>query len=123
MEKILLAEDNKCLRDLFEDIINESFPDYEVESFSEGVSLAKRLQGDVNDVKLVVTDNTMPGIYGSEIISLYAQKPKFKDIPFILCSGDISIRNQSCEDGAFDFITKPVGMEEYVNILSKALNQ
>ena len=122
MEKILLAEDDENLRKLFEELIHDSFPDYLIESFVDGNSLVERLEREVMDVRLVVTDNKMPGIFGSKIIKQYAKTPKFKDIPFVLCSGDELIRDQSIEEGAFEFILKPISIIEYNRILSDALS-
>ncbi len=123
MEKILLAEDDERLRNLFEKIIQDTFPDYGVESFSDGDSLNKRLKEDVEDVRLIVTDNQMPGMIGSEIIRQYAREPRFERISFVLLyGGNEEIGKRAIENGAFDFIIKPLGMEKYSEVLGKALN-
>ena len=123
MEKILLADDESINRDIFEAIIKCNFSDYEVQAFPDGASLVRRLEEDASDVRLVVTDNSMPKITGSEIIEKYARAPKFKKIPFMLCyGGDEEIGKKAVEDGAFGVITKPFGMKEYVSSLNKALD-
>ncbi|MCK4647383.1 response regulator, partial [Candidatus Pacearchaeota archaeon] len=118
-----LADDESSNRNLFEAILKSSFLNYEVQAFAEGASLVRRLEEDVSDIRLVVTDNFMPRVTGSEIIEKYARASKFKEIPFILCyGGDEEIGKKAVEDGAFGFIVKPMNLEEYVGVLRDALD-
>ena len=107
-KKILFAEDEKLLRDIFSRIVQKEFPNYEFESFSDGTSLESKLNNGIENVVLVLTDNIIPGISGSEIIKKYASRPEFKRIPFVLCyGGDESIGEKAVEDGAFCYVLKP----------------
>ena len=117
-KKILLADDTEILRD-FQRTILKKFPGYEIEEFEDGSSLKSRLEGKVEDVSLVVTDNEMPGVNGSEIISEYAKKSKF---PFVLVyGGGEEIGEQAIKNGAFRYLMKPFEMGQYVELIREAL--
>ena len=83
-DKILYADDKESLRDFLGTLLEMSFPELDREAFKDGSSLEKRLNESLEGVRLVITDNDMPGIKGSEIIIAYAEKPEFKNISFIL---------------------------------------
>lgn len=121
--KILIADDNEDIRNLTSLILQSDFPQFEVESFEDGTSLENRLNGNTDDVKLVIIDNEMPGIYGSEIIKRYATRLRFKNIPFIFYyGGEEKIGKKALEDGAFDYILKTGDPEKYTGAIKRALN-
>ena len=78
---ILYAEDNDSIRSACERMIRAILPDFVPQIFEDGTSLEERLKEDVSDVRLVITDDTMPGISGSDIIRGYAKKEGFEQIP------------------------------------------
>ncbi len=122
-EKILIADDEEQLRVIESMIFGDAFPQFEVESFSDGTSLEKRLTEDIGNVRLVVTDNNMPGITGSEIIEKYAKRPEYAGLKFILAyAGDDKIGKRAVENGAFSFIQKPADLDTYLDVARKALN-
>jgi len=117
---ILYAEDREGVRIPTEGFFNAGFPDYNLEVFEDGTSLKNRLEQDLEGVKLIFTDNEMPGIYGGEIINQYSKK---LNIPFILGFGDIeSIGREAVENGAFDYILKPFLFKEFCDLIQKALD-
>lgn len=121
METILLAEDEKIQRELFGEILQENFPHYVIESFDNGGSLVNRLlNGDINEIKAVITDNTMPGYSGIEIIKKFASSPEYSHTPFILCSAT-SIKQLALECGAYGFVEKPFKIEDYLKTVANAL--
>ena len=120
--KILYAEDNDSIRNLTIESL-EKFEDYNIESFLDGTSLKNRLEKDISDVALVITDNQMPGYDGFSIIQDYARKEKFEKIPFILCyGGHESIGKMAVVNGAFSYIQKPFTFLQFIKSLQEALN-
>lgn len=107
MEKqksILLAEDDECIRHLFYEFMKISFPEYEIETFEDGTSLQGRLEKNIENVKVVITDNQMPGITGSEIIKDYAKK-----VPMVLVYGGKEyIGEEAIKNGAVGYLLKPI---------------
>lgn len=124
MKQILIADDDESLRTINRMIVKRDFPDYEIEEFKDGTLLAGRLEQDVSNVCLVLTDNSMPGVNGSEIIKKYAKTSRFSKIPMILAYGDgESIGKKAIEDGAFDYILKPFRSLEFTALLKKAFDK
>ena len=124
MEKIILfADDDKNVRETMLMFLDMRFPSYGVESFKEGTSLEKRLkQGSLENVCMVITDNQMPGIEGSEIIRIYASK--FPEIPFILYyGGDEEIGEEAVRNRACAYVLKPIKLKEFYRIISDALSE
>jgi len=121
--KILVADDDGAMRRLNLRCLKMGFPRYETEEFEDGKSLVSKLEGDVSGVALVLTDNEMPGINGSEIIKNYASREGFKQIPFILVyGGDETIGKQVVRDGAFGYLIKPYDFKNYNELIAEALN-
>jgi len=105
------------------EILKQRFGQFKFESFSDGTSLEKRLNEGVGNVRLVITDNEMPGSSGSQLIRKYAAQPEFSGVKFILCyGGDNKIGERALEEGAYAFIKKPYSVDVYVNVLEKALD-
>ncbi|OGJ12735.1 hypothetical protein A3K62_00590 [Candidatus Pacearchaeota archaeon RBG_16_35_8] len=122
-DRIIVAEDDDAMLDLSLEILKQRFGQFKFESFSDGTSLEKRLNEGVGNVRLVITDNEMPGSSGSQLIRKYAAQPEFSGIKFILCyGGDNKIGERALEEGAYAFIKKPYSVDVYVNVLEKALD-
>lgn len=117
--KILYAEDNELLRDMYTEIMGNEFPSHKLEIFETGDSLDKRLQGNLRNVSAVVTDNEMPGINGLEIIEKYASK---SGIPFILFYGGnelIGLRARECGAGS---VIKSPDIYRIIDVMKKRIN-
>ena len=124
MEKIILFEDDdKNVRETMLMFLDMRFPSYGVESFKEGTSLEERLkQGSLENVCMVITDNQMPGIEGSEIIRIYASK--FPEIPFILYyGGDEEIGEEAVRNRACAYVLKPIALKKFYPIIRDALSK
>jgi len=123
-DKILYADDQDGLRTFYKAVFDSYLPEFETEPFADGSSLERRLEKSLEGVKVIFTDNEMPGIKGSEIIKTHARRGKFKDIKFILYyGGDQSIgENLVKNHGAFAYLQKPAKPEDIVEIIKKALN-
>jgi len=65
---------------------------------------------------LVLLDYMMPGLNGIEFLKRFRQMPGFEDIPVAMITADTetSVRYQSLEAGATDFLTKPVDKTELI---------
>ena len=125
---ILYADDDFGTRDIVKKLIEFDFPAYITEFFGDGSSLEERLMKGTENVKLVVTDNEMPGITGlgitgSAIIRKYSKEPGFENIQFVLCyAGNKSLGASLVRDGyAFSFLSKPFGIDDFTKTLEDAL--
>lgn len=121
--KILVADDEKFMRRLMGQILEQEFSEFEIEFFEDGSSLESRLNNGVENVRMAVIDHEMPGVHGSELIRRYASKPELRKTPFILLyGGDESIGEQAVKDGAFAYLLKPSGIKLMPETIRAALN-
>ncbi|GLJ32444.1 hypothetical protein SUGI_0652820 [Cryptomeria japonica] len=65
-------------------------------------------------VDMIITDYSMPGMTGYELLKKIKESPKLKDIPVIIMSSEnVPSRISRCVDeGAEDFILKPVQLSD-----------
>ena len=117
--KILYIEDNDSQRISFAKILRKN--GYKVAVASSGAKGLEKINKSPYDVLLC--DLNMPGIDGIQVV-----KKLKKDNPRLICivtsaHGSIKSALKALEHGAYDFITKPLHIEEFNSSLKKALEQ
>jgi len=115
-ENILLIEDEKIMRVTLEDALRGA--GYEVMSFEAGEPALRASKNSSFDV--VVTDVRLPDIDGFDIVR---EITGTKDVPVIVMTayGTIKDAVEAMKLGAFDYITKPFSLDEFLLLLSRAL--
>lgn len=126
---ILIADDEKSIRDITKAYIERDFPDYDPEVFENGNQLENRIkkilvEGKTNERVIIADNNMSPGARGSKLIELYAEPLLAKYIiPMILqYAGDESIGQKAIQNGAFDYLIKPFTQDEFVKIVKYSLD-
>lgn len=116
-KRILVADDDKALRNLLYDILTTW--GHEVEIAEDGFEALAKLELDID---LLVTDAMMPGLDGFEVVRQARASEKFADLPIIMVTGLTSRedRIRAAEVGANDFISKPLDFTE-LNLRTKSL--
>lgn len=106
MPKILLVDDDETIRDTLYELLSQ---DYFCQTAETAEKAFARLEADEYDV--VLTDISMPGLSGLELLGHVRQK--FPDTPVIIISGigDQEHAQGLSRLGAFDFLLKPFGLE------------
>lgn len=102
--KIIYIDDEEMLRENIGDYLEDSgFTVIKAEDGERGLELIEGIKPDV-----VLLDLHMPGISGIEVLSIV--KAKYPEIAVIIVSGagEISYAIKALQNGAWDFITKPV---------------
>jgi DNA-binding NtrC family response regulator len=91
---------------------------FQVVTAESGAGALKRV-GE-NDFHVLVLDVKMPGIDGLELMGQI--KAKHPDLPVILLTGHGSVADaeRGMEEGAFDYLMKPIDIEELVEKISSA---
>lgn len=114
---IMVVDDEPNIRRILE--VSLAKVGYEVVvagSGEEALGMATTVQPD-----LVLTDVTMPGISGHELmLQLKANNP---DLPVVLMTayGSIPQAVQAMRDGAFEYVGKPFDLESLKKVLANAL--
>ncbi|MDD2869964.1 sigma-54 dependent transcriptional regulator [Neomegalonema sp.] len=91
---------------------------FRAEGFSDGAEALKGLTADYPGV--ILTDVRMPGLDGLELFRRVQAIDE--DLPVILMTGhgDIAMAVEAIRAGAWDFLTKPVGLDQLAAALRRA---
>ena len=118
-EKILVVDDEKNVRVLFERVLAKE--GYEVECAASGTEAIDKLAK--NSFDLVVTDLKMNGMDGLDLIK--RGKSTHQHLPFILISGYGTAQTavSAAQEGADVYLMKPIDMAALKTAVKKALRK
>lgn len=120
-EKILFVDDEEMLTTLWNQILREK--GYQVTTMTNSVEALKLFTANPDFFDLVVTDQTMPGLTGEEMIKgIFAIRP---DIPIILCTGYSSKISKTGSEalGIAGFCMKPHDQNEMLPLIRTILDK
>jgi len=114
--RILVVDDEAYVRGMLATLLDEQYQCETAESAEQALE-----QLTARDYQLVLSDITMPGRNGLELLSEIAMKKP--DTAVVMISGTQSIENavEALRRGAFDYITKPFALEEVEMTVERAL--
>ncbi|MCA9998485.1 MAG: response regulator [Anaerolineales bacterium] len=121
MSKILIAEDDRDIRELI--LLTLKFHGFEVVSAEDGETAVKLAPTDNFD--LILMDVRMPKMTGYEACRKIKAQNKTKDIPVIFLSakGQEAEIETGYEVGAADYILKPFAPQALVDTITHVLNR
>ena len=117
--RILIADDEEAARRSLGQILAED--GYEVTLAANGEE-AMRLVAEESP-EVLVTDLRMPGIDGHELLARVRQG--FPDVSVVIMTAHGTIRSavQALREGAEDYLTKPIDVEELEHLLERILKR
>ena len=117
--KILIAEDEKTQRDLLEGFLKRE--GFFVEAVANGREALQKLEGDLFDIVLV--DYKMPELDGLQ--TLREIRRLYPDISVVMITayGTVETAVASMKEGALDYLTKPIDLEELLLIFQKVMER
>jgi len=115
--KILVADDEMKIREYFSDVLRHE--DFDVDTAQNGEIAIELIDKDIYDIALI--DLNMPKVDGMSVLK-YINENSYGTIGIIL-TGYATIRNavEAMKSGAFDYLAKPVKMEEVLMVIKRAL--
>jgi DNA-binding response OmpR family regulator len=121
MKTILLVDDDEFLRELYGRALRKKgYYVIEADSGVEGFEKALK-----NLPDLILTDICMPGGDGATFLRNIRDEPELKSRQVVVMSGmpDLLVPPTGTEDGADDFLTKPVSLKDLVSCVQARLIQ
>jgi two-component system NtrC family response regulator len=117
--KILIAEDEKTQRDLLEGFLKKE--GFSVEAVANGREALQKIEKDYFDVVLV--DYKMPELDG--LHTLREIRKLYPDLPVVMMTayGTVETAVASMKEGALDYLTKPIDLDELLLILQKVIER
>ncbi len=107
MKKILIVDDERPIREMLRKFLSKK--GYEVFDVDNGLDALKMI--DENKPHVVLLDIRMPETDGVEILKRIKEKHKDVGVIMITAVSETAIAEKCMELGAFDYITKPIGLE------------
>ncbi|HYJ78777.1 MAG TPA: sigma-54 dependent transcriptional regulator [Longimicrobiaceae bacterium] len=117
--RVLVVEDQALVRDLIVQVLREE--GHAVETAETGEEALRRLERELYDV--VLLDLALPGIGGMEVLS--AARSLQTDAQFVMMTGHGSVASavEAVRLGAFDYLAKPVEVDELALAVERALRE
>lgn len=118
-EKILIAEDEPATRFIFATILKDK--GYDVVTCENGHECVELIKNEKFDT--IILDIRMPDMDGFEVLKVLKSNPETNEIPVIIISGNAEPQNikRAFDEGATEFIAKPVNLEELLIRVSNVL--
>ena len=116
MAEVLLVDDDDVIRDTIYELLSQEYLCRTAESAEQALAYLEAESFDV-----VLTDVSMPGLSGLELLSRVAKH--YPDTPVILISGlsDQEHAQALTELGAFDYLLKPFRLEVVEKSVRRAI--
>jgi DNA-binding NtrC family response regulator len=114
--KILIVDDDKLLQNSLNTILSEKYDTLIAGSGEEALRLLPS-----HDIDLVLLDIRLPGINGIETLGRIREISKAVAVIMMTAYEDVKSVIRSMKMGAFDYLVKPLDIEELDLIIEKAL--
>jgi DNA-binding NtrC family response regulator len=115
--KIILIEDEEIMRVSLEDSLSSD--GYIVHAYEKGIDSVNAFKK--NEFSLVITDVRLPDITGFDILKAIIKIDDSVPVIMMTAFGTIKDAVEAMKFGAFDYITKPFSLEEFMSIVKKSL--
>src|SRR6185295_10929767 len=119
MARILIADDDAASCELFAEVLERE--GYRVDQVQTGDEALARLREKLHDLLLV--DVRMPGMTGLEVTRAVRKEYPCMPILVMTAFGSMETAVEAIHEGAFDFISKPMNLEELKKSVARALPQ
>lgn len=120
--KVLVVDDNVNNSRLIEGVLSTTDHDFHCIFAMDGEEGFQKAKEEMPD--LILMDMMMPKVNGIESLKLIQNCKELKDTPVIFITAHKTPENfaEAFQEGAFDFITKPIDINELRSRINKALS-
>jgi signal transduction histidine kinase len=116
MNKLLLIDDERPIIEMLDlSLTSEGYEVFTAENGNDGMEIFER-----EKPKLVITDIKMPGMDGLEVLKKIRESGQEAEVIIITGHGDMGSSIAALQNGASDFITKPIKDEALMVALKRA---
>jgi len=109
--KVLVVDDDFINRKLLQTLLKKNTSVSEVIEAENGSDALDKLKK-VNDVNLILLDIMMPIVDGIEFLKIFRSDMSNAHIPVIVLSTDDTRKTEVFDNGANDFLRKPIKEEQ-----------
>ena len=114
--KVLIIDDSLFMRKQLNDLLSGEGYDVigEAGTGEKGIEMAEQLRPDI-----VTLDNVLPDMNGIEVLKTLRQLIPEARIVMVSAVAQQSVITEEMEEGAYDYITKPISPDKLIAALSK----
>lgn len=119
-QKILIVDDEPALTEMLSELLGDN--GYQCTTLNNSPDALSLIEKDNDDFELLITDQTMPHLLGSDMIKkIWELKP---DLPVILTTGySDSINREQAEKLGINYLDKPINIAQLLETTNKLLSQ
>ncbi len=121
MAKILIIEDEKAIRNVLRNILEEEDKSFQVDEAENGKTGIQQALKD--DYDLILCDIKMPIHDGLEVLEKVMTEKPDQTMVMISGHGDIDTAVECIKKGAFDFISKPPDLNRLLTTIRNGLDK
>jgi predicted ATPase/signal transduction histidine kinase len=120
-ERVLLVEDEATLLAMAAEVLARL--GYKAVPFSDANAALAAFKAEPRSIDVVITDDVMPGLTGTELASLL--RLQRRDLPIILVSGDSgpALTRRALAAGVSELLTKPLRSHQIATTLARVLRR
>ncbi|NIR48871.1 SpoIIE family protein phosphatase [candidate division KSB1 bacterium] len=119
MATILVVDDDRSITFLLSEVLKKD--GHTVKTLSDGKLVEGELQK--RDYDLAISDLHMKEVGGIEVLKLVKDKDENAEVLILTGHGSIATAVEAMKLGAFEYLTKPIDMEEFRLKVQKALER
>ncbi len=119
MDRILLVEDDRNTLEGLAEIL--SMEKYDVVKAIDGKSALRELK--INSFNVLLTDLVLPDFDGLELANSAWKEQNEIMVVILTAFGSVKHAVSAMKKGVFDYLTKPIDIDELLIVLKKAINQ
>lgn len=128
--EIILVEDNPHDAELFSRTLQKVAPESKIVVCEDGEDLLNYLfsqnayvgNPEPTGIRVIFLDLKMPKISGHEVLHIIRKEARFKRTPVVVVTSSAEDRDiiDAYNAGANSYVVKPVGYDEYTQVISQA---
>jgi two-component system response regulator AtoC len=119
MDRILLVEDDRNTLEGLSEIL--TMENYEVVKAIDGKTAVRDLKN--SSFNILLTDLVLPDFDGLELANIAWQEHNEIMVVIMTAYGSVKHAVSAMKKGVFDYLTKPIDIDELLIVLKKAINQ
>jgi len=120
MKRVLMIDDDAPVLRHFMVVLTQS-QKYEITALSDSTKALEAIEG--RNFDAVLLDMAMPGVHGREVLRRIRERHPETAVIIITGVEDAQLAAESMQLGAFAYLYKPVGEEELLLTLDRALGE